>query len=91
MTSSARPASYGRDAFQALAAYTTFVAVDAAKNQSGYPINLLDEEEVVQTRKTITIDAASGKLKAGELASGGRVSKAMLVCEIDFDDGAVGQ
>jgi hypothetical protein len=83
MTSSAR-----------LAAYTTFVAVDAAKNQSGYPINLLDEEEVVQTRKTITIDAASGKLKVGAESTAGGVGdgshrRARIVCEIDFNDGQV--
>lgn len=76
-----------------LAAYATFVAVDAASNQSGYPINLLDEEEVVQTRKTITIDAASGKLKVGaESASGGADDRLLrIVCEIDFNDGGIDQ
>jgi hypothetical protein len=67
------------------AAYAIFARIMPTKDRPIYPVNLLDEEEVMATRKTISVDALTGReRKPKKEGTRGGAPDRITVYEFDF-------
>lgn len=69
--------------------YLIFASIIPASERSAWPMDLLDDEEIIKTRKTIELErSASGKYhKKNSRASataGGSVAESVTIYEVDF-------